>query len=70
MRTGRLKKTENNSAIYNHKIKTNHPIHETHFKIIGRASTKNELLTLEALKIKSMNPKLNSQESSFALYTV
>ena len=68
-RTGKEKATITNSAIFQHRQRTRHPIQETSFKIIGRARTEQELLTLEALKIRSISPKLNIQESSFVLYT-
>ena len=68
-RTGKKKTSINNSAIFEHRQNTRHPIQETSFKIIGRARSKDELHTLEALLIRSLNPKLNIQSSSFVLYT-
>ena len=68
-RTGRRKNNDVNSAIFEHSMETRHPIQDNRFKIIGRARTKNELLTLEALKIQSLKPKLNVQSQSFVLYT-
>ena len=69
-RTGKRKRDVVNSAIYDRSQATNHPIQDNAFKIIGKARTKNELLTLEALKIQEMKPKLNIQSTSFVLYTV
>ena len=69
-RTGKRKQDVINSAIYEHRKQTRHPIQDAAFKIIGRSRTKNELLTLEALKIHTMKPKLNQQLSSFVLYTI
>ena len=68
-RTGKGKSGIINSAIYDHQRDTRHPIQDSAFKIIGKARSKNELLTLEAMNIRAMKPKLNVQSSSFALFT-
>ena len=69
-RTGKRKKDVVNSAIFEHRQQTNHPIQDSDFKIINKARTKYELLTIEALNIQALKPKLNVQASSFVLYTV
>ena len=68
-RTGRRCKKPY-SAILEHQEKTNHPINRSDFKIIGRASHPTELEILEAINIKLLKPKLNTQCEYINLYTV
>ena len=64
-RTGRPL-ANNNSRIFDHKLKTGHPITQSDFKIIQNC--KNRLLKIqESIHILRLKPTLNSTESSTKL---
>ena len=69
-RTGRPISTPFTSSIRSHAESVNHPFCSTDFKILHKARNSFDLLILEALYIKHLSPELNSNSSSFPLFTV
>ena len=68
-RTGRPISTPFSSSIRSHSEKMNHPFSSTDFKILHKARNSFDLIILESLYIKHLSPQLNSNSSSFPLFT-
>ena len=68
-RTGRPIASPSSSSIRSHSELMNHPFSCSDFKILHKAKSSFDLLLLESLYIKHLVPELNSNSSSFPLFT-